>query len=153
MRPNYDTPVMDNPVNQPEVLTRREEILEAAKSWLGKDASPANKATNDHSCSESVSNVLNGVLTFPSVLSTAELDHFLDRSGDFVPTKIPKPGTIIVSPRTNTVLGHCGIFLTADRIASNTSADGIWRDNYDLKSWVAEMRGVRGLHVFMYDAV
>ncbi len=146
---------MDNPVNQPEVLTRREEILKAAKEALDTDASPENKAHRDLACAESVSHILNSVIPhFPKgVLSTAELEHFLDYSPDFVPTKIPKPGCVIVSPRNATQHGHAGLFLTADRIASNDSEDGLWKDNYSLDEWAKEMRGERGLHIFLFEAV
>ncbi len=50
------------------------------------------------------------------------------------------PGTIIISPTglgTNPQMphGHVGIVSSDGKIMSNTSATGLWMENYDLVSW------------------
>jgi len=160
LRPAYDQDPKELPMNKEPyeepvepVLTSREQLLMEAKRWLGEDASPENRTNNELACAESVSHIIKQVFPdFVGSVSTAELDYFLDKSVHFFPTRIPKPGNVIVSPRTTKNNGHTGLFLTPNRIASNTSATGKFEDNYSLDSWAREMRDKRGLHIYMYEA-
>lgn len=134
-------------------LTPGEKVLLTVRAHLGTDASPMNLAPKELSCAEGVANILNKV--YPSVprniISTNILDKHLSDSTHFKSTKIPKPGSVIMSPRQGTTPGHCGFFLTSNRIASNSSKTGLFEDNYSLDSWVREMRDKRKLKIYIYE--
>lgn len=139
---------------QEQVPPAREKLLMAAKMALGTDASPMNLAPQELSCAEAVSNVVKKVFpSFMLTVSTIELDRFLSKSPQFKSTKIPSPGCIINSPRLGSIPGHCGIFLTTNRIASNDSKTGKFQDNYSLDSWAREMRDKRGLKIYLYEPI
>lgn len=144
------------PVTPPlaPISNNREKLLEIAKSFLGKDASPKNLAPREVSCAEGVSNIIGQL--FPDfddqIVSTVELDYELDRSPYFRATKLPKAGNVIVSPRTKQQYGHAGIFLSDSRIASNNSMSGLFQNNYSLDEWIKEMREKRGLRIYFYEA-
>lgn len=139
-------------VKTQEVPPAREKILQAAKDALGTDASPMNLAPQELSCAEAVSNIVKKVYpSFMLTVSTIELDRFLTSSPYFKSTKIPKPGSVIVSPRQGNTPGHTGLFLTADRIASNDSRTGKFQENYTLQTWIEEMRKKRGLRIYFYE--
>lgn len=141
-------------VKTQEVPPAREKILQAARDALGTDASPMNLAPQELSCAEAVSNIVKRVYpSFMMTVSTIELDRFLTNSPYFKSTKIPKPGSIINSPRIGGNPGHCGIFLTTNRIASNDSKTGKFKDNYSFDSWAREMRDRRGLKIFIYEPI
>ena len=82
-------------------LTPGEKVLLTVRAHLGTDASPMNLAPKELSCAEGVANILNKV--YPSVprniISTNVLDKHLSDSTQFKKTKIPKPGSVIMSPR------------------------------------------------------
>lgn len=163
IRPNYDKPVIEQPMNAPDInkeienlmKPKRERILDNARSFLGKDASPENKTNKETACAESVAHILNSITpSIPKgVLSTIELAFHLDHSDEYKDTRIPKEGNIIVSPRKGSQLGHTGIFITTDTIASNDSRDGLFQLNYSFDEWAQEMRQKRGLRIFIYEAV
>lgn len=139
-----------------EVINPREKLLIAAKEWLGKDASPDEKAPDDLACAESVSNILRSIYPdFPIIISTAELRKQLNKDTRFKSTLDIKPGCILVSPTgsgNGTIPnGHTGIFLTGDRIASNSSKSGLWEDNYSLDEWIAYYRDKGGFPLYVYE--
>src|SRR3990167_8383457 len=162
MRPNYDEPVMENTVNKEvdeavkEVMkSKRQRILEAARTALGTDASPNNKTSRETACAETVSHIIHPITeSIPTdVLSTVELTYYLDQSHEYIDTRLPKEGNIIMSHRKGGQLGHTGIFITPDTIASNDSRTGKFEINYNLDEWAAEMRGKRWLNILIFEAV
>ena len=138
----------------------KETILEAAESMLGKDASPRDYAPDDLGCAESVANILHAVdpSIDPLIVSTAILFKILDKNPNYERVLDIEPGCILVSPTgyqgSGGALsnGHTGIFLTETKIASNSSASGLWEQNYTLNSWIARYRvkGKYPLYVFKY---
>lgn len=155
MRPNYQEPVIQNSINMEPVKTNKEKLADIANSYIGKDASPKNLAPKELSCAEGVSNIIQELYSdFPSsVLSTAELDHFLTKSTHFAYTKFPRKGCVINSPRNASKNGHCGIYVTDTEIASNDSSTGRFERNYTIDSWVKEMRGNRDLKIYFYEPI
>ena len=168
IRPNYETPVAQEPMNQPpepvneyegpraeSILIPANELLaETAQLWIGKDASPKNRAPKELSCAEGVVNIVNqafpGTL-HPDIVGTDALDLALRRSKRFKPVLDPAQGCIEVSPRTATVNGHCGIYVYNDKIASNDSRTGKFQINYTRQTWRDYFIKKKGLkaHLFL----
>jgi hypothetical protein len=137
---------------QPTPPAPTDALAAAAASWLGKDASPKNLAPQEVSCAEGVSNIAHSVYPdFPAeILSTADLEVELQKSTRFTPVLTPQKGCVIVSPRTPTINGHTGIFISDTEIASNSSATGKFEKNYTFEDWVKMFKVGRGLHVYLY---
>lgn len=159
VEPSYDVDpktldMNTEPVEQPVVPPNPRELLVAeARKWLGKDASPENKADKNVACVESVITIIRGLYPdFPKTLSTIELDYYLTNSPHFRYVNTPRDGAIIISPR-RAEYGHVGICMTTDIIASNDSRSGLFELNYSLGEWIKEMRNNRGLKIFFYEPI
>lgn len=162
--PSFTSEEKDFLINQTSLIVKQkvdmvqsptEKLLLAATEWLGKDASPHDSAPDDLGCAESVSMIIRSSVNsdFPICLSTADLKKQLDKY--FKPTLDIKPGYVLVSPtglgNGNVSNGHTGIFLTSDRIASNSSKTGLWTDNYSLAEWIAYYRTKGDYPLFCFE--
>ena len=49
--------------------------------------------------------------------------------------------------------GHVGIVSEDEEIMSNSSATGLWTQNYTLVSWVAKYRTLGGYPIYFYRKV
>jgi hypothetical protein len=89
--------------------TNRAKLYATALSFLGVDASPKDQAPDDYGCADSVSSII--LCAFGPVLkytvSTAEMFNFLNVSPDFIRTKTPSFGDIIISPTVKVNLLLC----------------------------------------------
>lgn len=141
----------------PNVEKSKSELLaEEARTWLEHDASPLNRAPKEVSCAEGVVNIVNNIFpnTFSNtIVSTDVLYHSLKGSPKFRGSLDPVIGCIIISPRTDTVFGHVGIYTGADTVASNDSRDGIFKENYTRESWRNTFIKGRGLKGFFFIPV
>lgn len=152
----YDIPTKEEPISPLPQPTLAQLIYEEAKRRLGTDASPKNLAPQELSCAEAVSNILHDVLPeFPdNITSTITLKELLDKDKNFERSILPKPGSIIISPREGDTPGHCGIFLDHLEIASNDSRTGKFETNYTFDSWIIAFKKKRGLHhVYLWEPV
>lgn len=128
----------------------RIKLYEAARSFIGKDASPNDLAPDEYGCADSVSEVIKAAfgdyLIQKNRVSTYWLYKALRESPKWKEVHIPTPGCIVISPtgygtRKNPdgtlaiPVGHVGIVMLNGRIASNDSRDGIFRENYSIESW------------------
>lgn len=142
--------------NLPPLMTKREILFEAAQASLGKDITPFDEIPDELACVQQLCVIAKQVYPdFPSLISTIELSGYLRSSHHFAKTKIPKLGTIIVGitgTGDGTIKhGHCGIFLRDLRIASNSSLNGKWEDNYSLDSFLRRFRDMGKMTIEMYD--
>ena len=119
-------------------------LYEAARNFLGKDASPSDLAPDEVGCADSVSE--GEYLIKENRLSTYWLYKALRESPKWKEVFIPIPGCVIISPtgfatRKNPdgtlviPVGHVGVIMLDGKIASNDSRDGIFRENYTVTSW------------------
>lgn len=135
------------PIETPNLVLARQ-----AEVFLGRDASPNDKASDELGCADSCSNVIRTVYKdFPHTISTLTLFQNLKNSPHFKSTLTPAKGCVIISPRAGAQPGHCGIFLSDTRIASNNSKTGLWQDNYSVVSWVKYFKRTKGLHVYIFS--
>lgn len=145
-----------NPImEEPKILTNREKVYEKALSLLYTDASPDDLASDDLACSESVSNVLRQVYPdFPIITGTAALAGFLYKDKRFANVLEYREGVILVSPTgkgNGTIVGHCGIFGKDGTIMSNSSESGLWKQNYDINSWIKRYRKLGEFPLYFYE--
>ncbi len=121
------------------VSTNREKLYDTAYSFLGKDASPTDKAPDDLACAESVNAVYKTAFGHEvgGGLSTLEMYRVLQiKQGEFMEVDSPLYGDLIISPTTMTKVpvGHVGI-VGKWQIMSNSSVTGKWEARYTLDTW------------------
>lgn len=162
--PTPTAPPAPAPKEPPQVL------YDTACSFLGRDASPEDIASDEYGCAETVSDIVHAAFgDFPpdgrTIVSTAVLYQKLKAHPKFKQTQVAKPGNIIISPTgmgNGTIPnGHTGIFgKSLDGldfyIMSNTSKTGLFEKNYtlfgtQLASWVARFRKQGGYPLFYFE--
>ncbi len=156
LSPTATTPPAMPPTPPPLKETPAEKLAEEAKMWLGLDASPLDRAPDELSCAECIVNIVNH--TWPgtfdtTIVGTDVLFAALKRSPRFKGVLDPVVGTIVVSPKTATAHGHCGVYTETDIIASNDSRDGKFRENYTRATWRSTFIKGRGLKGFLFTPV
>lgn len=156
--PYSPEPVVEDTAQVPPErrLTAIERLCNEAKEWIGKDASPANRAQSERACAETVTHLvglIDPTIEWTNNLSTAAIQADMIAGRHFVEVEKPRPGTIVISATRGRNIGHTGIFLTETRIGSNGSHDGIFRDNYSKDSWIMYFLVGKGLEVRYFDMV
>jgi len=138
----------------------RIKLFYTALSFLGKDASPLDEAPDDLGCADSVSRII--LSAFPKCIvgsiSTAQLYKQLVASKEFVRVKFFKAGDIIISPTGMGTTGkipngHTGVVSEDEEVLSNSSATGLWTQNYTIQSWVARYRVLGGYPIYFFRKV
>ncbi|MFA7290122.1 MAG: hypothetical protein WC055_14695 [Melioribacteraceae bacterium] len=131
---------------------KKNRLLSLAKSYIGKDASPNDIAPDELGCADSASTLLGQVMTFPNIISTAELFRYLDKDIRFKRVLDLTEGNIIISPTgygNGKVVGHVGI-IGKDCIYSNNSKTGLWDKHLNIEKWVAQYRTKGGLPIYVF---
>jgi hypothetical protein len=154
------TPIIINPKPMEKIQYSNEDrLIEYAQSYLDEDVSQKklgkDPVKDEFACAESLSLILDDVISFPKIDSTLLLDAklFMDKK-NFARITEPKRGAIVISPRpsdTSPIYGHCGIFITSEKIASNDSKTGKFIGNYTYQEWIKEMKEKRGLRIYLYE--
>lgn len=152
--------VTTKPVEKPvETVQKplRDRLYEKAKSYLGIDASPMDKAPDPLGCAESVNEIYKkctGSYIASPGLSTIELFKAMRFHARFIETTKTDPGNIIicVTGQGNGVLehGHVGICAKSG-IMSNTSATGKWEVNYSYSKWYNYFNRIGGFRVWIFE--
>ena len=143
---NYKYPALIRSLNYLQALLTKkmlelpfsERLYQLAVNTVGKDASPADLASDEVGCAESVSTLINHLDDdFPIVTGTYSLHDLLKKTG-WVKVSSPLPGDIISSPTgtgNGKIPGHVGICGPNGLIYSNSSVDKVWKQNYNTKTW------------------
>jgi len=90
------------------------------------------------------------------VTGTSEMTTQLRKSSRFKATLDLAVGNVIISPTgsgNGKIRGHVGIIGENGKIMSNSSANGLWEENFTVKKWVDLYRGVGGLRIFVFEPV
>ena len=136
---------------------RTELLYEQARLMIGRDASPLDFVGDELGCAESVTQILKKVTPFPIITGTWTLWDRLKRDTRFVAVHgRPERGTIIIAPTgtgNGSMRGHVGILADEGKIMSATSADGIWRQNYNLDTWTDRYFRRGGFPVFLFKLI
>lgn len=136
-------------------------LLEVAKSYIGKDASPKDDAPDELGCVDTVTTILREVYPHvPHMLSTIEFNKWLNSAASgYVRVASPQPEDIIISPTSGKKIGHVGICLENGSIASNDSGihtptnKGKFLVNYTFFAWCRYYSIKQGLPVYIYRKV
>jgi hypothetical protein len=140
------------------VSSKPKNIYESALSFVGKDASPDDLASDELGCAESVTNVIKKVLPdFPIITGTWTLYDRLRKDTRFKKVTTPQVGDIIISPTGSvakaTFPGHVGVVGMGHTIMSNSSATGIFESNYTFESWRARYRNIGGYPIYYFRLI
>ncbi len=129
-------------------------IYDAALHALHSDASPNDLAPDYLACAETVTTLVNKAVPGALRITTATyiLRKELLESPYFQEVSDPIAGDIIISAtgyggKNGVTHGHCGIVLTNNIIASNSSRTGLFDENFTLASWYRYFRDVGGYEV------
>ncbi len=134
-------------IAQPD-MTMNGKLYLTAISCLGTDASPNDVAPDELACAETVDTIYKKAFGAfiagdeAPTLSTKGLYDALSTSRNWLlltPSEVV-PGCIVISPTgmgNNPQMphGHVGIVSSDGKIMSNTSATGLWMENYSLATW------------------
>lgn len=144
-----------------------EKIYNKAKSLLGTDASPMDKAPDGLGCAETVSTILNSIWSyFRIVTGTWSLYDALRFDPKFVRITNPDQAMrgdifLFVTGMGNGKIsnGHVGFLMDNNMIASNDSGlydqnlKGKFVLNYTVDSFIKRFRDVGGYELFIYRAL
>ena len=132
-------------------------LYQVALESLNTDVSPKDRAADVVGCAESVSEVIRKVLPdFPIILGTWTLNEKLKEDPRFKAVTIPMPGDIIMCPTgmgNGKFPGHVGIVLAGGKIASSTSANGKFEQNYTLETWEKRWEVAGGFPIYYYSLI
>ncbi len=126
-----------------EELTPSQQISLIAQDGFhkGKDFTDDRKVDDEVSCAFAVSTILHEQdESVPIVTGTSTLSDFLEKSPLFKKVLEPEEGVVVISPtgeghNPDMPHGHTGIYIDGDKIMSNSSATGLWIQNYTRSSW------------------
>jgi len=133
----------------------RESIYKVAKSFIGLDVTPDDIVPDEYDCSDTVCTLLKkagfNVGDFPL---TTRLYEYLLNSKEWNVVNEYKRGDVIISPtgygNGNISNGHVGIISDNGKIMSNSSVDGILRENYTIDSWNYRYKNKGGFPVVYF---
>lgn len=154
-------PTPEPVIVKPDPEEARKKLFDYACTFLGKDASPEDIATDEYGCAETVSDIIHGCFgDFPkdgTIVSTTKLYQQLKIHPKFRQTFDLKPGNIIISPTgygNGTIKnGHTGIIGENQIIMSNNSKTGNFEKNYPIKSWVDRFKLEGGFPIFVFERI
>lgn len=120
-------------------LMNKKTLVDVVTQNLGKDVTPYG-VDNEVACAETLSTLLNLAYgNVPLEVSTIKLDRWLSNpQNGFTRVLDPIEGDVIISPTQGTRIGHCGVVMENDLIASNNSFGinkGKLTKNYTLIAW------------------
>lgn len=127
----------------------REQLLKLSTDSLGTNVR-SGSAPQDLGCADALSSILANLIQFPNEVSTIRLNKLLLDDPRFVRTLDLTPGNIIISPTNGESIGHCGVILEKEKIASNNSNTGKWSNHFTIKSWVERYRNLLKLPIYVY---
>jgi len=145
------TPTVAEALKEQLEPSNMDKFLKVCLDALDTDPSTPDGVKDEVGCADTLSTLLKKVFPdFPIIVSTKELDWKLFADKRFERITEPELGCIIISPRTANQYGHCGVFITSERIASNDSKTGLFQGNYFYDSWIREFKNKRGLRIYLY---
>jgi hypothetical protein len=132
---NASNPGSGNPTSK-EALSK---LLAKARANLGVLSTSGDPGTGEHGslgCADAVTRILHDQLGYP-IKKTDSTNELYDElvSARWQAVDLTTPGSVIVSPRCRVMYGHTGIVGEDGVIYSNSSATGLWEQNWKISSW------------------
>ena len=133
-------------------------IYLACLAKLGKDASPRDLAPDSLGCAESVSEIIHTVFPeVPIITGTWTFWEYMKKNSRFQETFYPSMGCIIISPSGTSSKGakngHIGIFGDNEIIMSADSRNGLFLENWTLKSWKLYYQDKLGFPIYFFRVI
>jgi hypothetical protein len=115
-------------------------LYDVTKARLGTDVTPLDEVVDDVACAHSLTTLMKiAYPETPIMTGTATLYEWLLKQATWKKVDVPEPSDIIISPTGyGRGIGHCGVIMENDIIASNNSYGvyaGKFTENYTLTSW------------------
>lgn len=118
----------------------RAKLLARAVADVGKLSTRSDVGTDrgNLGCADAVTRILHDELamSIALTLSTDELYEELKKA-NWKLVDPNTPGAVVVSPSNSHMHGHTGIVGDEEKIYSNSSATGLWSQNYTINKWLA----------------
>lgn len=137
--------------------TNQEALLRIAKENLGRDVTPEDNVPDEIGCAEALSTIIKKLDNdFPIIPHTMNLYKEMTRRKEFQLSLNIEAGSIIISPTGKGnpgTIGHCGIIVENNKIASNNSYTGKWEVTHTIDSWVNYYRIKRGFPIYILKMV
>lgn len=158
----YKPPELVIQPKKPEQVSPHKKLYEHARTFLGKDASPNDIATDEYGCAETITDIIHSCFNdFPTeggtIISTIILYKRLKAHKKFNMVTNFGPGDVLVSPTgygNGTIKnGHTGIVGENGTIMSNNSETGLFEENYTVDSWVAKFRRQGGFPLYFFRRI
>lgn len=138
-------------------LRMKPTLYDVAKANLGIDVTPKDEVSDEYACAHVVSTLMRMIYPeTPIITGTASLYEWLLKQPTWKITDSPDAGDIIISPTSygnGKVVGHVGILMENDLIASNNSY-GVYRgkltENFTIFSWRKRYGILGALPVFFF---
>lgn len=117
------------------------------------------KAPKEYGCAEAVNRIFKECFGNEAGgdVSTARMYESIRSSYRFAKVVVPMPGDIVISPtgygNGSLQNGHVGIVSEKGRIMSNSSATGLWEENYTIESWSKRYQIQGGFPVVYFRVV
>lgn len=132
-------------------------LMEIAEENIGKDVTPKDEVPDEVACAETVSTILRMKYSdFPMIVSTSTMDKALRSNlSNWVMVYEPQAGDLIISPTEGKKIGHVGIVMENNLVASNNSFGvnaGKFTKNYTIQKWNDYYKG-KGLEVNYYRRI
>lgn len=121
--------------------SNRERLWNTAYASLGIDVTPSDIVPDEVGCAETVNQIYYNAFKryIGGGASTYNMYKCLLVSNEFIKVDTPLYGDIIISPtgygNGNLSNGHVGIVSKDNKIMSNSSATGLFQENYTIDSW------------------
>jgi len=135
-------------------LLRRKHVHDISLSYIGTDATPADKIDDVIACAESLTTILVEAGVMNRIIpGTWTLNEYFKRNKKWVPTTNPKAGDVLVSPTgtgNGSIRGHTAIVGNNGTLMSNDSYTGKWMAHYTLETWAKRYREKGGMPMNFY---
>ena len=140
-------------------MSPAEQLATLAKAKLGTDFTDDKVVPDDVSCAYAVTTILHEQdAREPICIGTFGLLTYFQLNPRWQRIYEPKAGCVVVcitGQGNNPKIphGHTGIYLDSDLIASNSSATGLWTQNYTRLSWRQHFYYEGGYPIYLYEKI
>lgn len=138
------------------VLMQKKTLTQVVEEHIGIDVTPVDAVSDEVACAEVTTTLLKKAgIKIPVISGTWTLWKYLTPANGWVLCAEPEPECIIISP-TGSVpksIGHVGIILENNVIASNDSRTGKLLKNYTVETWHERYAKKLGMPVYYYKHI
>ena len=155
--PELPKEILPTPDLTPVPETPAQRVANSAIAALDQDVTPDDIVPDEVACVTQLVHIVPAEFGLDINLKyTPKLFEALKKNPRFKPVLDPSVGTIVVSPTVGLNVGHCGVYVEANAIASNNSFGknkGKWTVNYTRQSWRDYFIKQKGLKGYLFNPI